>query len=341
MSRDASNGRGSGRLSGGRRGRRRDEEEAAYTHVFVVGLFLWSALGLNRVWRRATDATNHGGPAAAVPQLGVHALPTRDGDSGPREGLEVGLRLPQGSTVVVGSHPHAPGFLIKRRPEKQRWGDRLQGLVSLQRYPLPLPTPKAALDLEGIGTHLVERFEKYMANFLKEHGPSWADAEAAAGASPLGLGLRIYVACTKLAFAVGNVRSPLADALWQATFDKKGKAKKISPSVAAASATGAGSSAPSQSITPSPTPPVPPEPRIRAHASSNDASSQSSDGGGAGAGAAATADTAYRPRARSGAYAIMIALRRAAVQPGYPGYCTKEQLLREVRQAFTRLNFWG
>jgi len=212
--------------------------------------------------------------------------------------------------------------------------------VSLQRYPLPLPTPKAALDLEGIGTHLVEKFEKYMANFLKEHGPSWAEAEAAAGA-PLGLGLLNYVACTKLAFAVGNVRSPLADALWQATFDKKGKAKKTSPSVAAASAAVTGSSAPSQSITPSPSPSVPPEPRIRAHASSNDASSQSSDGGGTKAGAATTADTAYRPRARSGAYAIMIALRRAAVQPGYPGYCTKEQLLREVRRAFMRLNFWG
>jgi len=67
---------------------------------------------------------------------------------------------------------------------QRRWGDRRQGLASLQRYPLPLPTPKAALDLEGIGTYLVERFEKYLANFLKEHGPSWADAEAAAGSTP-------------------------------------------------------------------------------------------------------------------------------------------------------------
>jgi hypothetical protein len=109
----------------------------------------------------------------AVPEHGVSVVCACAGAGSARQRVQGRLCLPPGASPLP-AHP-GPLLLADRRTPTQ-------ALASLQRYPLPLPTAKACLDLEGIGAFLVEQLERHLTAFLATHGPRWEDAEAAAGA---------------------------------------------------------------------------------------------------------------------------------------------------------------
>ena len=251
------------------------------------------------------------------------------------------------------------------------------------------------MDLDGIGPHLVDKFEAYFVKFMAENGPGWAEAAAAAGALRWdGLARPADSSWADAPLPAGRVLR--AETLWLA----HAGAPKTSSGGAGSAGAGAGPARaasagpagrpPVQARAPAPAPafqPVagmgamldllgmdptlalapagtaqrrgrPPSAAKKAAAaaprgskgkapaasSSPDVPSSQEAGGGSGGGGGDGSESSpttgshrpYHPKPRTGGHALLLALLEAEGRPQHQGFCTKEDLIREVRRLHQR-----